>query len=486
MFKHTSIAMMMWFCIANCPADTFRNRQTGDMFQGFATQKKKQNLTMVYDNDQGKFKSVNLAEFDVTPNGLGRRNNVAVIPILKEEIILSQAVVESVTKEIIDASNKGPMFIILEMDSPGGRADYMKQLCSAIIQTDNCPVVAHIIGGEYSGVYSAAVTVALACDRIYIAADTAMGTISPAIGNISEEYNSEQIDIFNSKNLAAYKSYIAALAENAGRSSVLAMAMLDMTMEVVEVTDKAGKKSLIDRNARNSSQTIVRNWSKPAAAFMKNDTENSSARTTLMELTLTPADAVYTKMADKIVNSRTDIIENMQVSDPKLIRRAASVEKTIRKFVATRRNLNKIIASVDYLQARADELKELLSKSEADASVTRQTLRNQRTDSRFDSSLQDRINIQRGLQRTVPRSRGRRVREQIESEYIIESEAGLNREDLLDELSFVLIDLISDYNRAIVLARRFPGALPLGLTVRNLENKFDTAEALYDDVTYRR
>ena len=57
---------------------------------------------------------------------------------------------------------------------------------------------------------------------------------------------------------------------------------------------------------------------------------------------------------------------------------------------------------------------------------------------------------------------------------------------MLDEISFVLIDLIRNYDKAVVLARRYPGALPLGMTVTMLEKQFDTAEVLYNSVIFRR
>ena len=483
MLKHTIIITMIYFCGSVCCADTFRNRLTGEVFHGFATQKKKQNLTMVYIGDEKKFKSLNLGEFDITHDARGRRNNVVVIPLKSEEIIISQVVVETVSEEIISASNKGPRFIMIEIDSPGGRGDYMRQLCSVITKTDNCPVVAYVKGGKFSGAYSAAAAVALACDKVYIAPDTVMGTVGPAVGNLRDDYNSGHTEMFSSKNLSAYKSYIAALAEKNNRPVVVAMAMLDRTIEVIEVVDKDGKKTLIDKSERQSSQSVVRTWSKqfvkPGAGLY-----GSADQTNQMTLTLTPTDAIYTRMADKIVSSRAEVLQDMGASDAKLISKGSLTDKIIRKFVAARRNLSRILASVDFLQERADELEKQLNEQNREVTVT--SFQNNRTSSRFDNRLSDRIDRQRGLYQTVPRMRGRRIRERLESEVVVESETGLNRNDLLDEISFVLIDLIRDYNKAIVLARRYPGALPLGMNVTMLEKRFDTAEVLYNSVISRR
>ena len=483
MLKHIFIITMIYFFGSVCCGDTFRNRRTGEVFHGFATQKKNQNLTMVYNSDEKKFNSLNPDEFDITSDPEGRRNNVVVIPLKSEEVIISQAAVETISEEIINASNKGPRFIVIEIDSPGGRGDYMRQLCSAITKTDNCPVVAYINGGKFSGAYSAAAVVALACDKVYIAPDTVMGTVGPAVGNLSDDYNSDYTEMFSSKNLSAYKSYAAALAEKNNRPVVVAMAMLDRTIEVIEAADKNGKKSLIDRSERQSSQSVVRTWSKQ---FVNPGTGSygSADQTNEMTLTLTPTDAIYTRMADKIVSSRTEVLQDMGASDAKLINKSSAIDKTIRKFVAARRNLSRLLTSVDYLQERADELEKQLDEQDREVTVT--SVRNNRTSSRFDNRLSDRIERQRGLYQTVPRSRGRKIRERLDSEVVVESETGLNRDDLLDEISFVLIDLIRNYDKAVVLARRYPGALPLGMTVTMLEKRFDTAEVLYNSVIFRR
>lgn len=483
MLKHTFIITMIYFCGLACFADTFKNRQSGEVFHGFATQKKKQNLTMVYINDEKKFKSLNLSEFDITPNSEGRRNNVAIIPLQSSEVIISQAVVEAVSKEIISASNKGPLFIMIEIDSPGGRGDYMRQLCSVITKTNNCPVIAYVKGGKFGGAYSAAAAVALACDKVYIASDTVMGTVAPAVGNLANNYNSDPTEIFSSVNLSAYGSYIAALAEKNNRPVVVAMAMLDRTIEVIEVVDKNGKKTLIDKSERQSSQSVVRTWSKQ---FVKlgAGSYGSADQTNQMSLTLTPTNAIYTRMADKIVSSRTDVLHDMGASDAKLIKKDTTTNKIIRKFVAARRNLSRLLASVNVLQKRVDELEKQLGEKNREVTVT--SFRNNRTNSRFGNRLSDRIARQRGVYPSVLRSRGTRIREKIESEVVVESETGINREYLLEEISFVLIDLSRDYNKAIVLARRYPGALPLGMTVAMLENRYDTTVALYNNIVSRR
>ena len=57
---------------------------------------------------------------------------------------------------------------------------------------------------------------------------------------------------------------------------------------------------------------------------------------------------------------------------------------------------------------------------------------------------------------------------------------------LRGELAFVLADLIRGYNRVIALTRRWPGALPLDITLQTLEKRLATAGTLQDDIIRRR
>jgi len=102
-----------------CSGDTFENVESGKVFHGFATQKVKQGLTVVYNDDEKQFDPIRLSEYRITPDAKGRRNNVVIIPLTRREVLISKSVSDSVINSIIDASNKGPRLIILEIDLPG-------------------------------------------------------------------------------------------------------------------------------------------------------------------------------------------------------------------------------------------------------------------------------------------------------------------------------------------------------------------------------
>ncbi len=466
MTRHITLAtVVILLCAALCCADTFKHRQTGEAFQGFATQKSIGNRTRVYNADLKTFKPVVLAEYDVTPNARGRRNSVVVMPLKQAEVLLSKAVSDALANAMVDASNKGPKFIVIDIDNPGGRGRYMKHICTTITKTRNCPVVAYISGGKFGGAYSAATAVALACDKIYISPDATMGAVAPPAGPATAYENGQNdIEKFSSKDLSAYNSYIAALAEKHNRPGAIAMAMLDRNIEVIEVADKNGNRSFIDRTDRRPNQSVVRTLTR---------TTGQSAEAVL---TLTPTDAVAGGMADKVVGSLAELLADMGTADAKLIR-GGQVDKTIRKFIAARRNIGEVLTSIDYLQKRTDELEKQLNdreKQQRQNTVQREYRRgNQGRD------------YPRTFGTDMYRRRPRRDR-RSESEIVTGSEPVVDTLRLRNELALVLTDLIRAYNRAVALARRWPGALPQDMTLQTLEQRLVSAGTLQNDVVFRR
>mgnify|MGYP000023413416 CR=1 FL=1 len=463
MTRHITLATVVILCTAICCADTFKHRETGEVFNGFATQKSIGNRTRVYNADLKTFKPLVLGQYDVTPNARGRRNNVIVMPLKQAEVLLSKAVSEALANAIVDASNKGPRFIVIEIDNPGGRGEYMKHISTTITKTFNCPTVAYISGGTYGGAYSAATAVALACDKIYIAPQAVMGSVAPPVGMATgHEDPQSAVETYSPKNLSAYNSYVAALAEQNNRPGAIAMAMLDRSIEVIEVADKNGKRSFINRADRRPDQSIVRSLTR---------TTGQGAEAVL---TLTPSDAVAGGIAEKVVGSLPELLTDMGAADAKLIR-GGQVDKTIRKFIAARRNLGEILASIDYLQKRADELESQLNERE------KQELQNTRQrEYRRDSSGRRSSRIY-SYDGDIRRRRGRG-----ETEIVTRSEPMVDTLRLRDELALVLNDLIIGYNKAIALARRWPGALPQNMTLRTLEQRLISAQTLQNDVVFRR
>ena len=227
------VFVFMCLLLANaCLADTFTHRKTGKVFQGHATQKKTGNKTLVSIRNKKNPKYLNLTDYDVEWNQSGRRNQVIILPI-KTKIKL-KCETEVFEKAIEIASNHGPLFVLIEIDTPGGRVDLMKRICAAITKTDNCRTVAFVSGGKYGGAYSAGAIIALACDYIYMADGTSIGAATPILASSSDikDLKSTYGETVGEKFMSAERAYIATLAEKNGRPGLLAKAMVDKDIEV--------------------------------------------------------------------------------------------------------------------------------------------------------------------------------------------------------------------------------------------------------------
>jgi membrane-bound ClpP family serine protease len=174
------IVTVLFICVSLSVADTFKHKESGEIFTGFATQKVTAGKTLVYNSEESKMTPVVLSDYEITSDRKGRRNTVSLLLLDQPEIFLSQTVSKQAAAVIIETSSKGPQAIMLQIDGPGGRGDSMKTIADAISQTQNCPVVAYIS----EGAYSAAAVVAMACDKVYIKSTAGIGAVgSPERGS---------------------------------------------------------------------------------------------------------------------------------------------------------------------------------------------------------------------------------------------------------------------------------------------------------------
>ena len=62
---------------------------------------------------------------------------------------------------------------------------------------------------------------------------------------------------------------------------------------------------------------------------------------------------------------------------------------------------------------------------------------------------------------------------------------GFIRAQISIELVELLNGLITDYKKVIKYARKFPGAMPAGISIRTIDNKLTTAAIRLDNLYYR-
>jgi hypothetical protein len=316
--------------IVPCAADTFTNRKTGEVFQGYATQEKRSGKTLIRIGDKQAPEYFDLLDYNIEWNSLGRRNQIIIFPI--KNAIELECETKAFENAIKSASNQGPLFILIEIDTPGGRWDLMKRYCNAIISVASCHTVAFISGGEYGGAYSAGAFIAIACDYIYMADGTAIGAATPIVISSSgvKDLNSVFGETATEKFLSADRGYIATLAEQNGRSGLLAKAMVDKDIEVLEVVE-GGKTIFIASEDKKESQTVQHVWSKKGSL-----------------LTLTAVEAIQCGIANKLLNSEEEIISEFGFEEPKLVR-SQDTTKAREQFEIVKIRIKDLYNDIDYL-----------------------------------------------------------------------------------------------------------------------------------------
>ncbi|MBN1817029.1 MAG: hypothetical protein JW828_06685 [Sedimentisphaerales bacterium] len=477
------------------PADTFKHRQTGQVFHGFATQTQRQGQTLVYNAGEKTFKPIPLAEYDVTRNKEGRRDTVYVLPIDQPEILLSKVVSDSVAQTLVEASNQGPLLIILDIDNPGGQGPYMRTIATAIANTTNCSVVAYIRGEKHGGAYSAAAVLALACEKIYISPSAILGSLAPIIQQQGhEEMQAEFLQMYSPDGLAAFGTYAASLAQQKERNAIVARALLDRMIDVVEVQDLDGKKSVINVEDRSTTQRVLRHLSQvaepigPAATAAPTIEATAPVTTGRYVMTLMSTEAIQLKLADKLAESHTDILRDMDAGEGRIMR-SRSIEEPIRKYTTTKRNISQSLANIDQLQAYVDELQQQIGGIEEQIRTGTVT-REYRQGDRGYRTNQDRYSLNDPYRYWDPYSARRSSRDRAnrgtsQSQTLRAEQPAMSPDILYGQLNVAVNDLIREYRRVLSLAGRFPGALPVGLTTSALQQRLDIAVALQTNLRRR-
>lgn len=494
-------------------ADLFRNIQTGETFYGYPLQKRMGNKARAYvlqENEKFKAISFDTTEYEITYDQKGRRDNIIFIPINNQEILLSQNVSQTLSKTIILAANKGPRYIVIELDNPGGRGENMKTICDSIVDTANCPVIAYIPGGTFGGAYSATAMIAMACDKVYMAPNTLMATVSsPAGAVLTNEQSQQYQQTFTSDTLASYSSYAATLAQKNERPALLAVAMINKNVDIIEVQiDEKGKTQFIDRSQKTPSMKLIRNLSVgertvstvsaiPALSpeYGQDDAnDRSAAATGAKQLILTAEQAVSTGMADRIVNSRTELIAALGAESAKIVRNKL-MQREVQKFLVSKDNMINLLTNIEFLNNRAQQLdaqfteiqqqnirgtvrRETFSAQRPNVPTNRGTARNVWPDNYRYSRRNINNNVRIGYYGMDALGRDQRDDDIfVESEQIMADQVG-------NELLAVIDDLIANYNKAIVLTRRYPGALPIDLNIATLQKDLNLVARKRDSLFY--
>jgi membrane-bound serine protease (ClpP class) len=151
-----------------------------------------------------------------------------VIPIEGE---IDRALMIFIRRGIQEAERAGASTIIFEIDTFGGRVDSALQIATLIGGLDEIETIAYVPANpEGTGVsWSAGALISFSCDRIYMAPGTSMGAAAPV-------YQTQQgMEMAPEKTVSALRAQMAALAEKNGYPKGIALAMVDLDVELIEV-----------------------------------------------------------------------------------------------------------------------------------------------------------------------------------------------------------------------------------------------------------
>ncbi|MFA5423669.1 MAG: hypothetical protein WC374_07390 [Phycisphaerae bacterium] len=290
--------MILLLPAALCPADTFTNVRTGEVLHGYKTSKSEGVESFIQAAEKGPVK-INLAEWKKKSDRQGRNNNVVVMELAGP--IMYQIEAEALQNALTRISDEGPLFILLEIDSPGGRVDLAQNICAALIKaSDNVQVISYVKGGRNGGAISAAAAVALATDKIYMSGDSVIGAATMITGQAETMKQAYGEDV-GEKLDSAWRARLASLAEHKGRSGMLARAMVDRDLEIIEVNEN-GKRLFIEAVNKKPGQELVRTWS-PKGSL----------------LTLTANEAAKCGFTDAIVGSRQELLQQEGAADANIV-----------------------------------------------------------------------------------------------------------------------------------------------------------------------
>lgn len=406
--------VLVLFLLSNCLADTFTKIGTGQAFDGYATSRKKGQLTQVR-VDGRKSRYVNLSLYEVRPNRLGRKNKVHIFTINESIDLASQA--KAFEKALTIAADQGPQFILIELDTASIRPATALRIVRAIAKTDNCRTVAFVNGGKIGGAFDQAVIVAFACDKLYMNPAASIGAMPSDLrlpaDNEAIDPNYAQATDPNA--LAQWQDFARQFAEQKGSASLFIKAMLDDRLRIIEVSEN-GKTLYIDPRDKTDEQTIVSTLSERG-----------------QPLTLNADLAQDIGLIDAHAATRQQLFTYLDSHDAAQVK-DRSLSKARRTFERGRRMVNRVISSILRRRQRVDAIGEEI------AAIEEQIIRSNA--------------IFLGQRYSIAGSNLDRYRtadiELDQWERIL-----IDRDDLLMELAGVLADLQTDYRRAIPIAKRY-------------------------------
>lgn len=158
--------------------------------------------------------------------GWAKDETVYIVPI---KGVIDLGLSGFIKRALEDAKKAEAKAVIFEIDTFGGRVDAAFEICEYIEGLGTIPAYAYVINQAWS----AGALIALACDKIFMAPGSSIGSAEPkAMGVAGSE------ELTDEKTISAVRAKFKAIAEENGHSANLAQGMVDKDIELNKVNVK--------------------------------------------------------------------------------------------------------------------------------------------------------------------------------------------------------------------------------------------------------
>lgn len=231
--------------------------------------------------------------------GAAAAPRVVVVPITGALDVTHVALVRRAARRVKELK---PDLVLVEIDTPGGRIDYMLTLGEALMGMDPVPTVAYVRHADSEaplGAVSAGVYLAISCKRIYMQPGTVIGGAMPI-----EQDAQEGVKPVGEKFLSVSREKFRARADQNGYPGSLVVAMVDPNSEVFEI-ELEGKKRFVTPEEMDRLRDEGKAFERPSAPYKPKG----------KLLTLTEAQAVAAGLA-RSAAARERVYEDARLSSP--------------------------------------------------------------------------------------------------------------------------------------------------------------------------
>lgn len=168
---------------------------------------------------------------------------------------------QALVQRALDGARARGDRLVVELDTPGGEIELMWQIANALLDASTSGV--STVAWVHDRALSAGSLLALACERVYMRSHSTLGSALPVQVGPGGLLPVSEDESVREKLSSALRGEFRGVAEKRGRSGLLAEAMVDPEVEVLEVRAEGGLRlvsaqELDDMRTRGEQPEFVR------------------------------------------------------------------------------------------------------------------------------------------------------------------------------------------------------------------------------------